>query len=196
MADAATSSWVDWAPCLEKEVILSTGIHAVPILSFALGLRNPQISRLQVTKLTHREGEGFSEERSQPEVKPARHTPAQPQAFLQRTGHNQGPFFPYMCPVGAHLAHPRLRSHETRGSEIQAQDAETWPGHSPGWQGRSERSKCDMRALAGKDSSQFSLTWVYAARSAWMVPKRPVVTALSGEVWEGGGFLSTFPQTV
>lgn len=40
-------------------------------LSFTLGLRNPQISGLQVMKLRHREGKGFSQK--QPEREPNQH---------------------------------------------------------------------------------------------------------------------------
>lgn len=85
MADAATSSWVDWAPCLEEEVILSTEVCTELSLSF--GPEKP--ADLQITgNETETEKKGFSQEQKQA---PSQHaTPAaQRVIFLQKSEPNQ-----------------------------------------------------------------------------------------------------------
>lgn len=63
-------------------------LHRAPSLSFALGLTTPVISRLQVTKLRHREGKDSlrrnqSQEPSQHATAPAQHV-----ALSWRSEHN------------------------------------------------------------------------------------------------------------
>ena len=99
------------------------GLHRAWGPSVTLGLRNLQISRLQVMKPTNKRKRDFSEKEPEPGAKATQHTPqlssssphtpARQPVFSQRSDHSQWTSSSYTCPqqdvVEGFLSHLFLR---------------------------------------------------------------------------------------